>query len=167
MKQYIEEELAKGFIRPSTSPATAGLFFVKKKDGGLSPSLVPTTLEQLGQAKYYTKLDLQNAYNLICIRECDEWKTAFSTTSGHCEYLVMPFSLSNSPSVFQAFMNNVFRDMLDKWVIVYIDDILIYSDSLEEHIHKVRSVLQRLIQYHLYAKMEKCELHQTSISFLG
>ncbi|KAG1956953.1 retrotransposable element [Pimephales promelas] len=185
MKKYIEEELAKGFIRPSTSPAAAGFFFVKKKDGGLRPCidyrglnditvkyryplpLVPAALEQLRQAKYYTKLDLRNAYNLIRIREGDEWKTAFSTTSGHYEYLVMPFGLSNSPSVFQAFMNDVFRDMLDKWVIVYIDDILIYSTSLEEHIQHVRSVLQRLIQFHLYAKSEKCEFHQTSISFLG
>ncbi|KAG1926787.1 retrotransposable element [Pimephales promelas] len=185
MKQYIEEELAKGFIRPSTSPAAAGFFFVKKKDGGLRPCidyrglnditvkyryplpLVPAALEQLRQAKYYTKLDLRNAYNLIRIREGDEWKTAFSTTSGHYEYSVMPFGLSNSPSVFQAFMNDVFRDMLDRWVIVYIDDILIYSDSLEEHVQHVRSVLQRLIQFHLYAKMEKCEFHQTSVSFLG
>ncbi|KAG1930727.1 retrotransposable element [Pimephales promelas] len=185
MKQYIEEELAKGFIRPSTSPAAAGFFFVKKKDGGLRPCidyrglnditvkyryplpLVPAALEQLRQAKYYTKLDLRNAYNLIHIREGDEWKTAFSTTSGHYEYLVMPFGLSNSPSVFQAFMNDIFRDMLDRWVIVYIDDILIYSNSLEEHVQHVRSVLQRLIQFHLYAKMEKCEFHQTSISFLG
>ncbi|KAG1928582.1 retrotransposable element [Pimephales promelas] len=153
MKKYIEEELAKGFIRPSTSPAAAGFFFVKK-DGGLRPCidyrglneitvkyryllpLVPAALEQLRQAKYYTKLDLRNAYNLIRIREGDEWKTAFSTTSGHYEYLVMPFGLSNSPSVFQAFMNDVFRDMLDKW-------------------------------FHLYAKNEKCEFHQTSISFLG
>ncbi len=185
MKLYIEEELAKGFIRPSTSPASAGFFFVKKKDGGLRPCidyrglnditikfryplpLVPAALEQLRQAKYYTKLDLRNAYNLIRIREGDEWKTAFSTTSGHYEYLVMPFGLANSPSVFQSFMNDVFRDMLDRWVIVYIDDILIYSNTLEEHISHVRSVLKRLLQYQLYAKAEKCEFHQTSTSFLG
>ncbi len=152
MKTYIQEELAKGFIRPSTSPASVGFFFVKKKDGGLRPCidyrclndnsvkfryplpLVPAALEQLRQAKYYTKLDLRNAYNLIRIREGDEWKTAFSTTSGHYEYLVMPFRLANSPSVFQAFMNDIFRDMLDRWVIVYIDDILIYSDTQDEHV---------------------------------
>ncbi len=152
MKTYILEELAKGFIRPSTSPASTGFFFVKKKDGGLRLCidyrglnentvkfryplpLVPAALEQLRQAKYYTKLDLRNAYNLIRIREGDEWKTAFSTTSGHYEYLVMPFGLANSPSVFQVFMNDIFRDMLDRWVIVYIDDILIYSDTPEEHV---------------------------------
>ncbi len=129
--------------------------------------LVPAALEQLRQAKYYTKLDLRNAYNLIRIREGDEWKMAFSTTSGHYEYLVMPFGLANSPSVFQSFMNDIFRDMLDRWVIVYIDDILIYSNTLEEHISHVRSVLKCLLQYQLYAKAEKCEFHQTSTSFLG
>ncbi|KAL0150500.1 hypothetical protein M9458_054317 [Cirrhinus mrigala] len=132
MKTYIEEELEKGFIRPSTSPASAGFFFVKKKDGGLRPCidyrglnditvkfryplpLVPAALEQLRQAKYFTKLNLRSAYNLIRIKEGDEWKTAFSTSTGHYEYLVMPFGLSNSPSVFQSFINDVFRDMLDQ-----------------------------------------------------
>ncbi len=185
MKAYIEEELTKGFIRPSTSPASAGFFFVKKKYGGLQPCidyrglnditvkfryplpLVPSALEQLRQAKYFTNLDLRCAYNLIRIKDGDEWKTAFSTSTGHYEYLVMPFGLSNSPSVFQSFINDVFRDMLDQWVIVYIDDILIYSNSLKEHLQHVRSVLKCLIQYQLYAKAEKCEFHQTSTSFLG
>ncbi len=185
MKSYIEEELAKGFIRPSTSPASAGFFFMKKKDGGLHPCidyrglnditvkfryplpLVPAALEQLRKARYFTKLDLRSAYILIRIREGDKWKTAFSMTSGHYEYLVMPFGLSNSPSVFQAFINDVFRDMLNRWVIVYSDDILIYSDSYEDHIKHVRSVLQRLITHQLYAKTEKCEFHQDTVSFLG
>ncbi|KAL0152021.1 hypothetical protein M9458_052666 [Cirrhinus mrigala] len=185
MEKYIKEELAKGFIRPSTSPASAGFFFVKKKDGGLRPCidyralneltikyryplpLVPPALEQLRTAGIYTKLDLRSAYNLIRIREGDEWKTAFSTTSGHYEYLVMPFGLANSPSYFQAFVNEVFRDMLNRWVIVYIDDILIFSNSYAEHIQHVRSVLQRLIEHQLYAKEEKCQFHQESIAFLG
>ncbi len=185
MKSYIEEELAKGFLRPSTSPASAGFFFVKKKDGGLRPCidyrglnnitikfryplpLVPAALEQLREAQYFTKLDLRSAYNLIRIREGDEWKTAFSTTTGHYEYLVMPFGLANSPSVFQSFINDVFRDMLNRWVIVYIDDILIYSTTLKDHIKQVRAVLRRLIDHQLYAKAEKCEFHQESVSFLG
>lgn len=184
MNSYIQEELGKGFIRPSTSPAAAGFFFVKKKDGNLRPCidyrglneitvkyryplpLVPAALEQLRQAKIYTKLDLRSAYNLIRIKQGDEWKSGFSTTRGHYEYTVMPFGLANSPSVFQAFMNDVFRDMLDQWVIVYIDDILIYSNTVEEHIQHVRTVLQRLIHHHLYAKLEKCEFHLTSVSFL-
>ncbi|KAL0185475.1 hypothetical protein M9458_021172, partial [Cirrhinus mrigala] len=156
MKAYIEEELAKGFIVPSTSPASAGFFFVKKKDGSLRPCidfrglnditvkyryplpLVPPALEQLRSARYFTKLDLRNAYNLIRIREGDEWKTAFSTTTGHYEYRVMPFGLVNSPSVFQSFINDV-------WVIIYMDDILVYSESLEK-------VLQRLISHHLFIR---------------
>ncbi len=115
MKSYIEEELAKGFIRPSTSPASAGFSSSRRRMGGLRPCidyrglneisikfryplpLVPAALEQLGRARYFTKLDLRSAYNLIRIREGDEWKTAFSTTSGHYEYRVMPFGLSNSP----------------------------------------------------------------------
>ncbi|KAI2667669.1 Transposon Tf2-9 polyprotein [Labeo rohita] len=185
MNTYIQEELAKGFIRPSTSPASAGFFFVKKKDGGLRPCidyrglnevtikyryplpLVPAALEQLRSAKIFTKLDLRSAYNLIRVRAGDEWKTAFSTTSGHYEYRVMPFGLANSPSYFQAFINEVFRDMLNRFVIVYIDDILIFSNSLHEHVNHVRTVLQRLISHHLYAKEEKCEFHQDKISFLG
>ncbi|KAL0190182.1 hypothetical protein M9458_012880 [Cirrhinus mrigala] len=172
MKAYIDEELKKGFIRPSTSPASAGFFFVKKKDGGLneitvkfrySLPLVPAALEQLWTARFFTKLDLRSTYNLIRIREGDEWKTGFSTTTGHYEYLVMPFGLVNSPSVFQAFINDVFRDMLNRWVIVYIDDILIYSNSFHDHINHVRSVLQRLMQHQLYAKLEKCEFHQTKV----
>lgn len=185
MSEYIDEELAKGFIRPSTSPASAGFFFVKKKDGSLRPCidyrglneitvkfryplpLVPPALEQLRKARYYTKLDLRSAYNLVRIRAGDEWKTAFSTTRGHYEYTVMPFGLSNCPSVFQSFMNDVFRDMLDRWVIIYIDDILIYSNTMKEHVEHVRMVLQRMIQHRLYAKLEKCEFHQTQIAFLG
>uniref|UniRef100_A0A9J7WUR7 Gypsy retrotransposon integrase-like protein 1 n=1 Tax=Cyprinus carpio carpio TaxID=630221 RepID=A0A9J7WUR7_CYPCA len=185
MNSYIDEQLAKGFITPSTSPASAGFFFVKKKDGGLRPCidyrglneitvkyryplpLVPAALEVLRTARYFTKLDLRNAYNLIRIREGDEWKTAFSTTSGHYQYRVMPFGLSNSPSVFQAFVNEIFRDMLNRSVIVYIDDILIYSDNLEAHVQDVRAVLKRLIEHQLYAKIQKCEFHQTRISFLG
>ncbi|KAL0203651.1 hypothetical protein M9458_001669, partial [Cirrhinus mrigala] len=185
MEKYIKEELAKGFIRPSTSPASAGFFFVKKKDGGLRPCidyrslneitvnyryplpLVPPALEQLRSARFYTKLDLRSAYNLIRIREGDEWKTAFSTTSGHYEYRVMPFGLANSPSYFQAFVNEVFRDMLNRWVIVYIDDILIFSSSYTDHVRHVRAVLKRLIQHQLYAKEEKCQFHQGKISFLG
>ncbi|KAI2644948.1 Transposon Tf2-6 polyprotein [Labeo rohita] len=182
MERYIEEELAKGFIRPSTSPASAGFFFVKKKDGGLRPCIdyralnevtvkyrypLPPALEQLRSARFYTKLDLRSAYNLIRIREGDEWKTAFSTTSGHYEYRVMPFGLVNSPSYFQAFVNEVFRDMLNRWVIVYVDDILIYSNTRSDHIQHVRAVLQRLIQHKLYAKEEKCLFHQERIAFLG
>uniref|UniRef100_A0AAR2JHU7 ribonuclease H n=1 Tax=Pygocentrus nattereri TaxID=42514 RepID=A0AAR2JHU7_PYGNA len=185
LDSYIDEALDQGFIRPSTSPIASSFFFIKKKDGGLRPcidyralnqiskaypyplSLVPVALEQLQGAQYFTKLDLRSAYNLIRIKEGDEWKTSFLTTRGRYEYLVMPFGLSVAPSVFQAFINDVLRDMLGKFVIAYLDDILVYSPSLEKHIHHVREVLMRLLQNNLYLKGEKCEFHLRSVAFLG
>ncbi|KAK3533208.1 hypothetical protein QTP70_013610 [Hemibagrus guttatus] len=185
MEDYIEGALAAGHIRPSTSPAAAGFFFVEKKDGGLRPCidyrglnaitvrypyplpLVPTALEQLRGARVFTKLDLRSAYNLVRIREGDEWKTAFHTTHGHYEYCVMPFGLTNAPAVFQALINGVFRDLLGRGVIAYIDDILVYSTSMEEHVRQVREVLARLQRFRLFVKLEKCEFSRTTVSFLG
>ncbi|KAK3575313.1 hypothetical protein QTP86_023431, partial [Hemibagrus guttatus] len=185
MEEYIETALAVGHIRPSTSPAAAGFFFVGKKDGGLRPCidyrglnaitvpypyplpLVPAALEQLRGARIFTKLDLRSAYNLVRIKKGDEWKTAFHTTHGHHEYRVMPFGLTNAPTVFQALINGVFQDLLGKWVIAYIDDILVYSASLEEHVLHVWEVLSWLQQHHLYMKLEKCEFHRSTVTFLG
>ncbi|KAK3570071.1 hypothetical protein QTP86_010237 [Hemibagrus guttatus] len=185
MEEYIETALAAGHIRPSTSPAAAGFFFVGKRDGGLRPCidyrglnaitvrypyplpLVPAALEQLRGARVFSKLDLRSAYNLVRIHEGDEWKTAFHTTSGHYEYCVMPFGLTNAPAVFQALINGVFQDLLGKGVIAYIDDILVYSSSMEEHVRMVREVLFRLQQHHLYVKLEKCEFHRSTVTFLG
>ena len=115
----------------------------------------------------FTKLDLRSAYNLIRIREGDEWKTAFITPSGHYEYCVIPFGLANAPSVFQGFMDDVFREYLNRFVIVYIDDILIYSRNETEHTQHVSQVLKKLREHHLYAKGEKCEFHQDRMKFLG
>ncbi|KAI4885455.1 hypothetical protein NFI96_014403 [Prochilodus magdalenae] len=185
MEEYTREALAQGFIRRSTSPAAAGFFFIKKKDGGLRPCidyrglnaitrpysfplpLVPVALEQLRGAAVFTKLDLRSAYNLVRIKKGDEWKTAFLTTRGHYEYTVMPFGLRNAPSVFQAFINDVLRDMIGRFVIAYIDDILVYSPDLPTHVRHVREVLTRLLEHQLYVKGEKCEFHQGSVSFLG
>ncbi len=185
MEEYIEEALKQGYIIPSTSPAASSFFFVAKKDGGLRPCidyrklneitvkfryplpLVPTALEQLRGATIFTKLDLRSAYNLIRIREGDEWKTAFVTPTGHYEYRVMPYGLVNAPSVFQGFIHEVLREFLHRFVIVYIDDILIYSRSLAEHRQHVAEVLQRLREYHLYLKAEKCTFHQSTVHFLG
>ncbi|KAK3506488.1 hypothetical protein QTP70_002091 [Hemibagrus guttatus] len=185
MEEYIEEALGVGHVRPSTSPAAAGFFFVGKKDGGLSMCigyrglnaitvrypyllpLVPSALEQLKRAKFFTKLDLSSAYNLVRIHEGDKWKTAFHTTHGHYEYLVMPFGLTNAPAVFPSLINGVFQNILGKWVIAYIDDILVYSTSVEEHVRHVREVLSRLQRHHLFVKPEKCEFHQTTMTFLG
>ncbi|KAK3541598.1 hypothetical protein QTP86_033090 [Hemibagrus guttatus] len=156
MEEYIETALAAGHIRPSMSPAAAGFFFVGKKDGGLCPCmdyrglnaitipypyslpLVPAALEQLRGARIFTKLDFRSTYNLVRIKKGDEWKTTFHTTHRHYEYRVIPFGLTNAPAVFQALINGVFQDLLGKWVIAYIDDILVYSASLEEHVLHVR-----------------------------
>ncbi len=185
MKKYISDSLASGFIRPSSSPAGAGFFFVGKKDGSLRPCidyrglnsitvkntyplpLMSSAFERLQGASIFTKLDLRNAYHLVRIREGDEWKTAFNTPRGHFEYLVMPFRLSNSPAVFQALVNDVLRDMVDQFIYVYLDDILIFSSSLQEHVQHVRQVLQRLLENGLFVKAEKCDFHAQSVLFLG
>ncbi|XP_063813473.1 vomeronasal type-2 receptor 26-like, partial [Pseudophryne corroboree] len=167
MAEYIQENLAKGFIRPSQSPVGSGFFFVGKKDGSLRPCidfrelnritiknsyplpLISVLFDQLRTATIFSKIDLRGAYNLIRIREGDEWKTAFNTHSGHYEYLVMPFGLCNAPAVFQDFMNDVLREYLDRFLVVYLDDILIFSHSLEEHRKHVRLVLQKLRDHRL------------------
>lgn len=126
-----------------------------------------SAFEILQGANVFTKLYLRNAYHLVRIREGGEWKTAFNTPTGHYEYLVMPFGLTNAPAVFQAFVNDVLRDMLNHSVFVYLDDILIFSKSMEEHVHHVRAVLQRLLENSLFVKAEKCEFHASSVTFLG
>ncbi len=126
-----------------------------------------SAFEILQEASIFTKLDLRNAYHLVRIRQGDEWKTAFNTPSGHYEYLVMPFGLTNAPAVFQALINNVLRDMLNQFVLIYLDDILIFSSSLQEHVKHVSKVLRCLLDNHLYAKPEKCEFHVTEVQFLG
>ncbi|KAI2644270.1 Transposon Tf2-9 polyprotein [Labeo rohita] len=185
MEEYVAEGLRSGTIRPSSSPAAAGFFFVKKKDGGVRPCvdyrglnqitvknrhplpLTNTALDALSGAHFFTKLDLRSAYNLVRIREGDEWKTAFITPTGHYETLVMPFGLCNSPAAFQHFINDVLRDMLGRWCYAYLDDILIYLKTQEEHIQHVRAVLQRLLAHQLYCKLEKCAFHQHTTTFLG
>ena len=185
MTEYIDSSLAAGLIRPSSSPAGAGFFFVAKKDKTLRPCidyrglneitiknryplpLISSAFELLKNAKVFTKLDLRNAYHLVRIREGDEWKTAFNTPSGHYEYLVMPFGLSNAPAVFQALVNDVLRDMLNRYVFVYLDDILIFSPDEDTHVRHVHQVLQRLLTHQLFVKAEKCEFHVSSVAFLG
>ncbi|KAL0188441.1 hypothetical protein M9458_015540, partial [Cirrhinus mrigala] len=185
MEEYIPEALSQGFIQPSTSPAASSFLFVGKKNGGVCPCtdyrqlnsqiiqqpyplpLVPATLGELSGARIFTKLDLRSAYNLVRIRAGDEWKTAFVTPTGHYEYRVMPYGLSISPSVFQTFMNEVFREFLHRFVVVNIDDILIYSRNQAEHRQHIRQVLQKLCEHSLYLKLEKCEFHQPSVQFLG
>uniref|UniRef100_A0A8C1U5W3 Gypsy retrotransposon integrase-like protein 1 n=1 Tax=Cyprinus carpio TaxID=7962 RepID=A0A8C1U5W3_CYPCA len=185
LENYLSEALHAGTIVPSSSPAGAGFFFVKKKDGSLRPCidyrglnditvknkyplpLMSSAFEILQGAKFFTKLDLRNAYHLVRIKEGDEWKTAFNTPLGHFEYRVLPFGLVNAPAVFQALINDVLRDMLNIFVFVYLDDILVFSPSLQVHIQHVRRVLQRLLENRLFVKAEKCSFHAQSVTFLG
>uniref|UniRef100_A0A8C2B1F0 Gypsy retrotransposon integrase-like protein 1 n=1 Tax=Cyprinus carpio TaxID=7962 RepID=A0A8C2B1F0_CYPCA len=185
LENYLSESLSAGTIVPSSSPAGAGFFFVKKRDGSLRPCidyrglnditvknryplpLMSSAFDILQGAKVFTKLDLRNAYHLVRIREGDEWKTAFNTPLGHFEYRVLPFGLVNAPAVFQALINDVLRDMLNLFVFVYLDDILIFSPSLQIHVQHVRRVLQRLLENRLFVKAEKCSFHASSITFLG
>ncbi|KAG1934069.1 retrotransposable element [Pimephales promelas] len=185
LENYLSDSLKAGTIVPSSSPAGAGFFFVKKKDGSLRPCidyrglnditvknryplpLMSSVFEILQGAKIFSKLDLRNAYHLVRIKEGDEWKTAFNTPLGHFEYRVLPFGLVNAPAVFQALVNDVLRDMLNVFVFVYLDDILIFSPSLQVHVQHVRRVLQRLLENRLFVKAEKCSFHVPSVTFLG
>ena len=185
LREYLDDNLAKGFITPSESPAGSPILFVKKKDGTLRLCvdyrklnditvknryplpLIGDLLDQLRHARIYTKIDLRGAYNLLRISPGEEWKTAFRTRFGLFEYRVMPFGLTNAPATFQHLMNHIFHDLLDKCVIIYLDDILIYSPNDSEHRHHVKQVLERLRKNKLYAKHDKCEFHARQVEFLG
>jgi Reverse transcriptase (RNA-dependent DNA polymerase)/RNase H-like domain found in reverse transcriptase len=137
-----------------------------KKDHYPLPCTVDL-LETPQKVKVYTKIDLQHAYHLVCVREGDEWKTMFRTRYGSFEWCVMPFGLTNAPAAFQQFMNDVFADLLDVCVLVYLDDILIYSDNEEQHRTQVQEVLRRLRHHGLYACADKCKFHSDSVEYLG
>ncbi|KAJ4801596.1 polyprotein [Rhynchospora pubera] len=185
LKTQLEELLEKGFIRPSTSPWGAPVLFVRKKDGTLRlcidymdlnkvtvPNRYPLPriddlFDQLQGSQVYSKIDLRSGYHQLRIRPSDVPKTAFRTRYGHYEFLVMSFGLTNAPAYFMNLMNRVFEEYLDSFVVVFIDDILVYSNSAEEHEHHLRLVLQRLREHQLYAKLSKCEFWLEQISFLG
>ena len=165
------------------SPAGAPILFIKKKYGSLRLAvdyrglnkitkkdryplpLIPNLLDRL--ARSFTKLDLRGAYNLVRIADGVEWKTEFRTRYGSYKFLVMHYGLTNAPASFQRFMNDIFKDMLDVCVVIYLDDILIYSDNPAEHDNHVREVLRRLRLNNLYAKVEKCEFGVETTNFLG
>ena len=185
LREFVDENLRLGFIRPSNSQHGAPVMFVRKKDGSLRLCvdfrglnkiskkdryplpLISDLLATAGKARIYTTLDLRHAYYLVRIADGDEWKTAFRTRYGSFEWRVMPFGLTNAPSAFQRFMNDIFSDMLDVHVIIYLDDILIYSDDPTEHKKHVREVLRRLRLHGLFCKPEKCEFHQDTVNYLG
>ncbi len=186
LKAYIKNNLASDFIRPSMSPAGAPILFDKKPDGSLRVCvnyrglnnltikngyplpLVGKSLDRLGWARRFTQLDLTNAYHRMRIKKGDEWKTAFRTHYGHFEYQVMSFGLTNVPATFQGYINKILVEKLDVFVIVYLDDILIYTESKgEDHVQAVRWVLDQLRKHSLYANLKKCCFYQDEVRFLG
>ena len=139
---------------------------VTKKDCYPLP-LITDLLDAPRKAWIYTKIDLQHAYHLVRIAKGNKWKMAFRTNYGSFKWLVMPFRLTNRPTAFQQFMNDIFGDLLDQCVVVYLDDILIYSDNPEQHMRHVQEVLWHLQKHSLYAQAKKCEWHHDSVEFLG
>ncbi|OJT10654.1 Transposon Tf2-12 polyprotein [Trametes pubescens] len=182
---YVESNLRKGFIRRSSSSAGAPILFARKKTGelrlcvdyrGLNAitkknryplPLINDLLDRVQGCTVFTTLDLKNAFNLIRIREGDEWKTAFRTHLGLFEYLVMPFGLTNAPGTFQAYIQDALRDLLDVICVVYIDDILIFSRTQAEHNQHVTMVLDRLRKAGLFANAKKCAFDQPEVEYVG
>ena len=185
VKGYVDEMLAKGYIRPSTSDYAAPVLVVKKPGGGLrvcvdyralnaltikdrnSPPLIRETLARLCAAKFFTKLDVIVAFNKIRIAPGDEEKTAFLTRYGLFEYVVMPFGLCNAPGTFQSYINETLREYLDVFASAYLDDVLIYSNTREEHTVHVRKVLDKLREAGLFLDIDKCEFYVTEVKYLG
>ncbi|QRW17582.1 Retrotransposable element Tf2 protein [Rhizoctonia solani] len=185
LKETIEKQLKAGLIQPSKSPMASPILFVKKKNGKLRmcvdyrrlnsmtkknvyPLPLPQNLiEKLQGAKIFSKFDLKAGYNLVRIKEGDEWKTAFKTKYGLFEYLVMPFGLTNAPAVFQDMMNEIFRDLLDVYVIIYLDNILVFSLNEKDHKAHVQEVLKRLQDNDLFCNIKKCHFHVKKIDYLG
>ena len=173
------------FIRPSSSPWGAPVLFASKKDGGLRFCIdyralnrltvknsyplprVDDLLDQLNSAKYYSKIDLLMGYHQIRLSPDSIPKTAFRTKYGSFEFLVLPFGLTNAPGFFMTLMNEVFSDYIDKFMIVYLDDILIYSRNWEEHLRHIKLVLQRLRKHKLYGKLTKCIFGVQEVEYLG
>jgi hypothetical protein len=185
LKKQIAELQSKGFIRPSSSPWGAPVLFVEKKDGTQwmcvdYRSLNEVTIknkyplpriedlfDQLEGASIFSKIDLRPGYHQLKIRESDIPKTAFHTRYGLYEYTVMSFGLTNAPAYFMYQMNKVFMEYLDMFVVVFVDDILIFSKMEEEHKKHIRMVLEKLRSNQLYAKFSKCEFWLTEVAFLG
>ena len=185
MEEQVKDLLAQGFIRPSASPYGAPILFVPKKDGRWRMCIdyralnkqtvkdqfplprIDSLLERLGRATVFTKLDLASGYHQIAMEETSIQKTAFRTNRGHFEFIVMPFGLCNAPATFQRLMNKVFANELDKFIAVYLDDILIFSQSLEEHWEHLRWASAHLREAKLYGRLHKCEFLKDQVEYLG
>jgi len=185
LRSYIKQNEGRGWIRETYSDGGSPIMFVKKKDGKLRLCvdywalnyvtkkdryrlpLIGEALERLQTAKYYTKLDIKDAYHNVRIKEGDEWKTTFTTKYGTYEYLVMPFGLTNAPAAFQRWINRTLQSYINICGIVYLDDVLIYSDNLEQHQKDVAAIIRAIRQQGMKLKPSKCEFHQRETEYLG
>ena len=185
LKLQLQELLEKGFILPNVSPWGAPVLFVKKKDGTLRLCIdyrqlnkltvknkyplprIDDLFDQLKGASIFSKIDLRSGYHQLKIKDADVHKTAFRMRYGHYEFLVMPFGLKNALAAFMDLMNHVFRSYVDQFVIVFIENILVYSQDRESHDAHLRVVLETLRKEKLYAKLSKCEFWLNEVSFLG
>jgi hypothetical protein len=185
LKKQIDELLEKGYIRPSTSPWAVPVLFVEKKDGTKTMCIdyrslnevtvknkyplprIEDLFDQLREASVFLKIDLRSGYHQLRIRPSDIPKSTFITKYGLYEFTIMSFGLTNAPAYFMYLMNSVFLDYLDQFVVVFIDDILVYSQNEQEHEEHLRKVLQRLRDCQLYAKLSMCEFWISEVLFLG
>lgn len=182
VRKTIEDLLRKGAIRPSSSTASSPILLVAKPSGGVRMCVdyrklnditvkrrfpIPLLSETLSKAKFYTKLDVRAAFNQLRIRQGDEWLTSFCTRYGQFEWLVMPFGLCNAPATWQAYINSLIRPWLDVFVTAYLDDILIYSDTYEDHIHHVQLILDKIVQAGLPLDVDKCHFVVQRVEYLG
>jgi len=185
LDKYLKKIMAEGKIGDSKSPYGAPILFVPKPDGSLRLCvdyrnlnkltilnkyplpLMDELRDRVAGAKVFTKLDLTDGYHLIRMRKGDEYKTAFRTRYGQYEYKVMPFGLVNAPATFQTMMNKILREFLDHGVVVYLDDVLRYSENMDDHIKLVQKVIDRLEQHDLAISLKKLVFHQDEVEFLG
>nr|CAE05045.2 OSJNBa0049H08.6 [Oryza sativa Japonica Group] len=185
VKRQIEELESKGYVRPSSSPWGAPVLLVKKKDGSERMVIdyralnevtiknkyplprIDDLFDQLKGARVFSKIDLRSGYHQLKIRTEDIPKTAFSTRYGLYEFTVMSFGLTNAPAFFMNLMNKIFMEYLDQFVVVFIDDILIYSKNEEEHVEHLRLIMEKLRDHQLFAKFSKCEFWLDRVAFLG
>ncbi|XP_051197332.1 uncharacterized protein [Lolium perenne] len=185
LKKQLDDMLKKGLIRPSASPWGSPVIFVDKRDGTIRLCVdyrklndvtiknkyplpkIEDLFDQMNGARVFSKIDLRTGYHQLKVRELDIPKTAFTTRYGLFEYTVMSFGLTNAPAYFMNLMNKVFMKYLDKFIVVFIDDILIYSKNEEEHAEHLRIVLGTLREHQLYAKFSKCEFWLKEVGFLG
>lgn len=185
LEQQIKEMLQKGVIQESHSPYASPIILVKKKDGGWRMCVdytylnaltvknkyplpvVDELLDELSGANYFTKLNLRSGYHQIRLVHGEEYKMAFKTHHGHWEFKVTPFGLTNAPATFQAAMNSIFAQLLRKGVLIFKDDILLYTETLEQHKELLAQIFQILATNQLYVKKSKCSFAQTKLEYLG